>query len=65
MPVVELVRTRIESGKFKASDIRKPGLLTDDEIAYLPIPLIYQWIRAGDWKRKDFEKWLRVIRVIE
>lgn len=27
--------------------------------------LVYTWVRSGAWKPKDFNKWLRVMRVIE
>lgn len=50
---------------MKAEDIRHEGRLTDDQIADIPIEKVYEWVRTGCWKKKHFEKWLRVIRVIE
>ena len=49
---------------YKAIDI-KSKLTPDDHIADIPIALVYAWVRTGDWKQKDFQRWLRVLRVIE
>lgn len=61
----EQLRVRIVKKGIYHSDIRYPGLLTDDEIAYIPIERVYEWVRQGMWKPRDFNKWLRVLRVIE
>ena len=50
---------------MKAEDIRHAGRLTDDQIADIPIERVYEWIKTGHWKKRNFETWLRVIRVIE
>ena len=62
---VEQMRERIARKGVRAEDIRRPGVLTDDDIAYLPVEKVYQWVREGLWKTKDFNTWLRVMRVIE
>jgi flagellar basal body L-ring protein FlgH len=62
---VEQVRSRIESGRIRAEDIRHQNRLTDDEIANLDVELVYSWVRTGQWKQKHFQQWLRVMRVIE
>lgn len=49
----------------KADDIKHKGRLTDSQIADISIDRVYEWIKTGSWKKKDFETWLRVIRVIE
>lgn len=61
----ESVRVRISKKGIRAEDIRVEGRLSEDEIANLDPKLVYQWIRAGDWKPKQFEQWLKVMRVIE
>jgi hypothetical protein len=65
MSGMEAIRVRIAKKGIHHSDIRHTGLLTDDEIAYLDIEKVYLWVRQGHWKQKDFQKWLKVMRVIE
>ena len=61
----EQVRVRIARKGIHAEDIKHAGRLTDDEIADLAIDKVYAWVRQGAWKTKDFNKWLKVMRVIE
>ena len=61
----ELVRERIAKKGIRGEDIKHEGRLSDDEIANLDPKLVYQWIRVGEWKQKDFNKWLKIMRVIE
>ena len=58
------IRARIESGKIHAEDIKHAGRLTDEEIARLPVEKVYAWVRGGEWKQKDFKKWLKALCVI-
>jgi len=51
--------------RVKADDIKYPNRLSDDQIAAIPIELIFEWIKIGAWKQKDFKRWLKVLRVIE
>ena len=53
--------------RHKADDIKHGGALalSDAEIQDIPPDLIFQWVRAGKWKLKDWNKWLKAIRVIE
>ena len=60
----EQVRCRIAKKGIHADDIKHAGRLTDDEIAYLPVEKVYMWVRQGAWKQKDFNTWLKVMRVI-
>ena len=60
----ELIRVRIAKKGIYAEDIRHNGRLSEDEIAYLPVEKVYMWLRQGAWKQKDFNKWLKVMRVI-
>jgi hypothetical protein len=53
------------ANRLKAAYIRIPNFLTDDEIANIPIEKVYEWVRTGQWKQKDFKCWLKVMRVIE
>jgi hypothetical protein len=61
----ELIRGRIAKKGIYAVDIKYANRLTDDEIAYLPVDKVYMWVRTGAWKAKDFNRWLKVLRVIE
>ena len=60
----ELVRCRIAKKGIYAEDIKHVGRLSEEEIAYLPVDKVYMWLRQGVWKQKDFNKWLKVMRVI-
>lgn len=59
------IRARIDSGKIHCDDIKHKDRLTDDEIARIPTDTVYMWVRVGSWKKKDFDKWLRVMCVID
>lgn len=62
---VNPVRSRIEKGRIYAEDIKHKNRLTEDEIANIDVKLVYEWVRTGKWKAKDFQRWLRVMRVVE
>jgi hypothetical protein len=49
----------------RANHIKTKGLLTNDQIADIPVEKVFEWVRTGQWKQADFKTWLRVIRVIE
>lgn len=59
------MRSRISRKGIAGNDIKVKGLLTDDEIADLPVEKIHYWIRQGIWTQKEFKRWLKIIRVIE
>jgi hypothetical protein len=59
------MRSRINRKGINGNDIKVKDLLTDDEIADLPVEKIHFWIRQGIWSQKEFKKWLKIIRVIE
>ena len=59
----EQIRMRIARKGIYPEDIKHAGRLTDDEIAYLAVDKVYSWVRQGAWKPKDFNKWLKVMRV--
>ena len=61
----ELIRVRIAKKGIYADDIKHAGRLSVEEIAYLPVDRVYSWLRQGAWKQKDFNKWLKVMRVID
>ena len=61
----EQIRVRIAKKGIYAEDMYHEGRLTDDEIASLDIQKVYSWVRQGAWKPKHFNKWLKVMRVIE
>jgi len=51
--------------KVKATDIKHLDLLTDDQIAAIPLDKVYEWVRTGQWRQKNFLRWLAVLRVTE
>lgn len=51
--------------RVKAIDIKHRGRLTDDQIADIPIEKVYEWVKTGQWKQRDFRHWLKVMRVVE
>ncbi len=61
----EKAQVRISTKGIRADDIKHENLLSDQQIADIDIERVYEWVRTGAWKQKDFKKWLRVIRVIE
>jgi hypothetical protein len=61
----ELIEKRIQNKGIKADDIKHPTLLTNDQIASIEVEKIYEWVKTGVWKQKDFKKWLRVMCVID
>lgn len=61
----EQIRSSIANKGIYAEDIKHKDRLTDDEIACLDVSKVYSWVRNGAWNTKDFNKWLRVMRVIE
>lgn len=65
MTAQEQIRLRIARKGIYAEDIKHAGRLTDDEIACLAVEKVYSWVRQGLWKTKDFNKWMKVMRVIE
>ena len=65
MTHLEQRRARIARKGIYAEDIHHAGLLTEDEIATLPVEKVYSWVRQGVWKTKHFNQWLRIMRVIE
>lgn len=62
---LEAMQVRIARKGVAGVDIKVPGLLTDEQIADIPHQKVYEWIKTGKWRQKDFEKWLRILRVIE
>lgn len=58
MKHAEQVRNRIETKGTRAEDIKHKGRLSISEIDSIPESNVFMWIRAGDWKMKDFNKWL-------
>lgn len=56
---------RVASKSIRARDIKIQGLLTDDDIADIDPGKVYEWVRTGQWRARDFNRWLKVLRVIE
>jgi hypothetical protein len=66
-PLSQHTRKPREDGTFriKADDIKHQNVLTDDQIASIPVEKVFEWVKTGQWKQKDFRRWLRAMRVIE
>jgi hypothetical protein len=52
------IKRRIETKGVRFDDIRHPGRLTEEDIACIPANDVFYWIKNGNWKMKDFQKWL-------
>lgn len=63
--MLEAKQQRIMSKGVRAEDIKHKNLLTEDQIQCIETEKVYTWIKSGQWKQKDFNKWLKAIRVIE
>jgi hypothetical protein len=61
----ELIQARITRKGLRATDIKHKGLLSQEQIQDIPIDRVYMWVRTGDWKQKDFNRWLKALRVVE
>lgn len=64
-PHIEKIQERIARKGIQASDIKRRELLTEKQIQFIDIDKVYMWVRAGDWKQKDFKRWLKALRVME
>ena len=51
--------------KIRSEDIKHENRLTDDQIASISTSHVFEWVKTGQWNKKNFHKWLRVMRVIE
>jgi hypothetical protein len=58
------LEARIER-QIRAEDIKHEGRLTDDQIASINTRLVFEWVKTGQWNKKNFHTWLKVMRVIE
>lgn len=65
MTHIEQMRARIARKGIQASDIKRQELLTEQEIQFIDFDKVYMWVRTGDWKQKDFNRWLKALRVME
>ena len=65
MTHIEQMRARIARKGIQASDIKRQELLTEQEIQFIDFDKVYMWVRTGDWKQKDFNRWLKALKVME
>jgi len=49
--------------QIRHDDIKR-NLLTDDQIASISHHMVFEWVKTGLWKKRDFEKWLKTMQVI-
>jgi hypothetical protein len=59
------MRGRIARKGIQANDIKHKDLLTEQEIQFIDFDKVYMWVRTGDWKQKDFKRWLKALKVME
>jgi hypothetical protein len=62
---VNPIRHRILTKGVRAEDIRHHGRLSLEDIQDINTDKVYEWVKTDQWKRKDFNAWLKAIRVIE
>jgi hypothetical protein len=62
---IEEIQARITRKGLRATDIKHKDLLSREQIQDIPIDRVYMWVRTGDWKQKDFNRWLKALRVVE
>jgi hypothetical protein len=62
---LEEIQTRIATKGIRANDIKHKDVLSIEQIQDIPIDCVYMWVRTGDWKQKDFNRWLKALRVME
>jgi len=62
---IEEMRGRIARKGIQANDIKHKDLLTEQEIQFIDFDKVYMWVRTGDWKQKDFKRWLKALKVME
>lgn len=43
---------------IRADDIKHPGRLTPEQISSIPVAIVFEWVKTGKWKKKDFVRWL-------
>ena len=65
MTHIEMMRARIARKGIQASDIKRQELLTEQEIQFIDFDKVYMWVRPGDWKQTDFNRWLKALKVME
>ena len=65
MTHIEGMRGRIARKGIQANDIKHKDLLTEQEIQFIDFDKVYMWVRTGDWKQKDFKRWLKALKVME
>lgn len=61
----EEIQARIKNKGIRAEDIKHKDLLSEDQIAAIPVEKVYEWIKTGRWRQQDFKRWLKVMRVID
>lgn len=61
----EKLKQRVLTKGIRAHDIKHETLLNDFDIGGIPYETVYMWIKQGKWKQKEFNKWLKALRVIE
>jgi hypothetical protein len=62
---IEKMQERIARKGIQAADIKHSGLLTAQQIQFIDFDKVYMWVRTGDWKQKDFKRWLKALKVME
>ena len=62
---LEGMQARVSRGNMKPTDIKHKDVLSRQQIQDIPLPKVYQWVRTGEWKPKDFMKWAKAVRLIE
>ena len=54
------IQNRILTKGIHAEDIKHANRLTEEQISSISVEKVYAWVRTGEWKQRDFIKWLTV-----
>lgn len=57
----EAIAYRVATKGVRCEDIRHPGRLSEEDIAGIEPSKVYEWVKTGAWKKKDFMRWLDAI----
>jgi hypothetical protein len=49
----------------KAEDIKHKDRLTPEQIGAIPLEQVYEWVRTGAWKQRDFLRWCWAVQLTD
>lgn len=61
--LMEFINNR-KTNRMSSTDIKHKDMLNLSQIQDIPLDKVYEWVKTGKWNMKDFNKWLKALRVI-